>query len=147
MAGWNILALTIAALFLKQVLVVLVQVVDRLRTKTLRHPEDAKLLNASVGDSPLTERAQAVIRNSLENEAFFLFLLFALFSINADGQFRPHYEESEAAVVYASVFVGARYAHALFFLLRVGGLRSLAFTAGLLAAVGVAVQVVIGALA
>ena len=142
MRGWELLALAAAALFFKQVLLVLVQLVGRLKDRSFRHPEDAKMLNASVGDSPLTKRGQDVIDNSLENELIFLILLFGFLSTHKDGEFEPFRSSVRVITTYVQVFVGARYAHALFMLTRVAGLRSVAYAVGLLASIGLAVRIV-----
>ena len=62
-----------------------VQATARMRSKAFRHAEDAKMLNAQVGDPPLAKRGQDVLRNGLENEPIFVLLLWALFEVAGTG--------------------------------------------------------------
>jgi uncharacterized MAPEG superfamily protein len=144
--GWEIFALTAVGLFAKQVVLVTVQAFDRMRTKTFRHPEDAELMNANVGESALTTRAQSAIANSLENEPAFLLILFGFLAIHVDGSFQPHRSAWESAELYAIVFVGARWAHMVLFLLQRAGIRTLAYAVGLLATLGLGVRIVMDVL-
>ncbi len=140
MTGWELFATATAVLFFKHLLTIFVQAGARIKTGRFRHAEDAKMLNAQVGDPPLAERGQELIRNSLENEPVFLLLLFSYFSLNTDADFHVFRDVASAADTYIWVFLGARVVHALLFLRRIGGLRTLAYSVGLLATIGIAVQ-------
>ena len=136
--GLTVLALTVAAVFFKGVALVCVQVVGRLRTKKLAYEEDCKLLPGSTaGDSEGVVRAQHLIRNSLENEPIFLILLTAYIGFHPEG---------DGALIYAGTFLAARVVHAICFLLRLQPIRTLAYSLGLLAAAGLATQLVLDAL-
>jgi uncharacterized MAPEG superfamily protein len=140
MTGWELFTIATVGLFFKHVLTVVAQAGARIRSGRFRHAEDAKLANASQGDPPLAERAQDLIRNSLENEPAFLLVLFAFFALNTDGEFRVSAYSADHAGPYVATFLGARVLHAALFLRRIAGLRTLAYTFGLLATLGLAVQ-------
>jgi len=142
MSGWELFAVTTVSLFFKHVLTVGVQATARVRSGRWRHAEDAKMLKAKAdaGDAPLAERGQDLIRNSLENEPIFLLLLFGFFVVNTNADFQVVEAEARAAVIYVGVFVGARVFHALFFLFRIAGVRTVAWLVGFLATLGVAAQ-------
>lgn len=140
MTGWELFAVASVGLFFKHVLTVCVQAASRIRSGRFRHAEDAKLAKAEEGDPPLAERAQHLIRNSLENEPSFLLVLLAVFALNTDAEFQVTGDQAAAAVPYVATFLGARVLHALLFLKRIAGLRTLAYSVGLLATLGLAVQ-------
>lgn len=140
MTGWELFAVAATTLFFKHVVTVFIQAGARMQTGKFRHPEDAMLLNAQLGDPPMAERGQALIRNSMENEPVFLLLLFCYFSLNTDGNFDVFGQTTRSATTYVQVFIGARVFHALFFLGRKGGWRTAAYGVGLLATIGIAVQ-------
>lgn len=141
MTGWELFAVTTVSLFFKHVLTVTVQATSRFRAKRFRHAEDAKLVKGEAGDTPLAERGQHLIRNSLENEPIFLALLFGYLAVNTDGSFQVLEPVIGTAVIYAAVFLGARVVHGLLMLGRVAGLRTLAYSVGLLATLGLCVQI------
>jgi len=141
MTGWELFAVTAVSLFFKHLLTVAVQATSRFRAKRFRHAEDAKLVKGEAGDTPLAERAQHLIRNSLENEPIFLALLFGYLAVNTSDGFQVMAAATGTAVIYAAVFLGARVLHALLMLRRIAGLRTLVYSVGLLATVGLSAQI------
>jgi uncharacterized MAPEG superfamily protein len=146
MTGWELFTIATVGLFFKHVLTVLLQAGARARSGRFRHAEDAKMLKVEVGDPPLAERGQDLIRNSLENEPAFLLVLFAFFALHTGGDFQVLASEADAAVPYVATFLGARVVHALLFLLRIAGLRTVVYSVGLLATIGLAVQALMAAI-
>jgi len=141
MTGWDLFAVTAVSLFFKHVLTVTVQGISRFRSRRFRHAEDAKLVNGEAGDTPLAERAQHLIRNSLENEPIFLAILFGFLAVNTNSEFQVFATDARAAIPYAATFLGARVVHALLMLFRVAGVRTLAYAVGLFATLGLAAQI------
>lgn len=67
------LLLLVFALSLKFLLLIGLQGIRRMQTRTFRWPEDAAHWSGSVGrEDPLVERAQAALRNDAESQPLFL---------------------------------------------------------------------------
>lgn len=148
MSALQVFATVVLAVLAKQVLTINFQLVGRLRAKRFSYPEDTKFVKGSeAGDPPNVVHAQHLIRNSLENEPVFIFVLFAylLAHMTSMADLGSHDEWVGSAAIYAWTFLGARYVHALSFVMRLQPLRTLAYSVGLLATIGLGVQVVLDA--
>lgn len=148
MTALQVFATAVLAVLLKQVVSITVQGVGRARTKRFAYPEDTKIVPGSeAGDPQNVVRAQHLIRNSLENEPLFLFILLAYSLAHMQSLADLNSQDAwvSTGAVYAWTFIGARYLHGVSFLLRLQPLRSLSYAVGLLAAVGLGVQVALDA--
>ncbi len=135
--GYYALAATVLALQL--VLLALWTGTVRTLRKQYVNPEDAKL-NKAEGvetDNPDVARVRRAHQNALENAVPF-FVVGALYV--ASGATRT------GAAVYFGVFTGVRLLHSLFYLWGKQPWRTLMFAVGVLALIGMSVQVIRAAL-
>ena len=148
MTALQVFATVVVSVVLKQALTITFQLVGRMRAKRFSYPEDTKLIpGAEAGDPPGVVHAQHLIRNSLENEPLFMLVLLTYFLAHMTSLSDLASQDAwvQSASIYAWTFVAARYVHGLSFVLRLQPWRTLSYTAGLLATVGLAVQVVLDA--
>jgi glutathione S-transferase len=130
-------AITVVLLFFKMLANSGVQAYHRLGRKAFVNPEDARFFGAPAPlaqDLPEVQRAAAVWRNDLENIPIFLFLGLIYVLIGGSHAAAPY---------YFGAFVVARYAHMIFYLKAMQPWRFLAFLAGQLACIGLAVQILL----
>ncbi len=106
----------------------------RVKNKTWVNPEDAQLNKGQQADAdhPDVQRVKRAHQNALENAVpfFALGLLYALTGPAAG-----------AAQIYFYVFVAARVLHSIFYLWGRQPFRTMMFAVGVLAMLGMAVQV------
>lgn len=148
MTALQVFATVVVSVVLKQALTIIWQLIGRMRAKRFSYPEDTKLVPGSkAGDPPGVVHAQHLIRNSLENEPLFMFVLLAylLAHMTSLADLTSQNAWVQSASIYAWTFVGARYAHGLSFVMRLQPWRTLSYSVGLLATVGLAVQVILDA--
>jgi glutathione S-transferase len=107
----------------------------RVQRKTWVNPEDAALNKGAQADAdhPDVQRVKRAHQNALENALpfFALGLLYALTNPSPG-----------AAQIYFFTFVGARLLHSVFYLWGKQPFRTLMFATGVLAMLGMAVQVI-----
>lgn len=138
--GWNALALTGVALFLKMFLTAGAQGVVRLRTRTFVNAEDARVFGrttASAADHPIAERAQRALRNDLENIPIFLFLALCYVQLGC---------WPGGVDVYFPLFVLARCGHTLAFVRPTQPLRNRCYLLGQLVNIALCVHLVLAVL-
>lgn len=147
MSALQVFAMVVLSVVLKQLLTILFQLTGRIRANRFSYPEDALTPGSEAGDPPAVVHAQHLIRNSLENEPLFLLVLvtYLLAHMTSMADFASHDAWVETASIYAWTFVGARYVHGLMFVVRKQPWRTLSYTVGLLATLGLAVQVILDA--
>ena len=112
----------------------------RNRTKTLINPEDAALLKGRTTverDPPEVARVLRAHANAMANILPFLVLGFLYVVLGASRT---------GAIVYFGVFTLARYIHSVAYVAAVQPWRTVSFLVGLLAAIGLLVQVTMRAL-
>jgi prostaglandin-E synthase 1 len=112
----------------------------RNRTRTLRNPEDIHLLSGRTiveHDPPEVERVLRAHANSMANVLPFLVLgfLYVLLGAGRTG-----------ALAYFGVFTLARYVYSVAYVARLQPWRTVSFLVGLLASIGLVVQVLLRAL-
>ena len=110
----------------------------RMRADAFISPEDARMFgseNSRVDvDFSIAGRIHHAHRNEIENTP--VFLLLALAFVLAGGS-------AATLSIYGWVFVAARYAHGVFYLVGKQPFRFISFLVGFLAIIGLAVQVVL----
>lgn len=129
-------AAAVLALFLKTVVVISVQGLTRMRTRTFRHAEDAKHWGGTAVDreDDLVARAQHAHRNDGETQPFFL--VFGALYLAAGAT-------PWAACVYFPAYALARVVHTAFLLKPRQPLRNRAFGVGLVITLAVGVHAVV----
>ena len=147
MSALQVFATVVLAVVLKQVLTVGFQLTGRLRANRFSYPEDALRPGSEAGDPPGVVHAQHLIRNSLENEPIFLLMLLTYFLAHMTSLTDLASQDAwvETASIYAWTFVGARYVHGLTFVVRKQPWRTLSYTIGFLATIGLSVQIALDA--
>jgi uncharacterized MAPEG superfamily protein len=124
--GWEAYGLTVVALFLKMLLVVLVQGRIRTRNNAYVPPEDAAYFGKGAApvaeEAPLVRRAQNVLRNDGENVPIFLFLALAYVRLGC---------WEWGVLVYFPLFVLSRVVHTMAYLRPRQPLRNRAYRVGL----------------
>ncbi|MFK8004065.1 MAG: MAPEG family protein [Polyangiales bacterium] len=147
MSALQVFATVVLSIVLKQLLTIGVQLTGRLRSKRFSYPEDALLPGSEAGDAPSVVHAQHLIRNSLENEPLFVLVLltYMLAHMTSLADLGSQGDWVQSASIYAWTFLGARYVHGLTFVMRKQPWRTLSFSVGLLATIGLAVQVILDA--
>jgi uncharacterized MAPEG superfamily protein len=128
------LAATIVALHL--ILLALWTGTVRVFKKAYVNPEDAKLNKADQveADHPDVQRAKRAHQNALENAVPF-FLIGFLFASTGPSK--------QAQLIYFGTFVAARILHSIFYLWGKQPFRTLMFVIGVLATIGMGVQVIL----
>jgi len=112
-----------------------VQGVARTREKKFVNPEDARTLHGdAVADEVATvQRAARAWRNDLENIP--IFLILAWIYVSAGLSTTPF-------VIYCAVFVAARILHTICYLNAIQPLRTISYTVGALAMLGLIVNLI-----
>lgn len=137
MHATSILAYAVAAalLFVKLVVVISVQGLTRMRTRTFQYPEDAGYWGGRDGsEDPVVVRAQRVLRNDSEGQPLFLALGAAYVLAGATPL---------AAPVYFGVYVASRLLHAWFLLRPRQPHRNRAFGVGIVTLSALAIHTVV----
>lgn len=135
---FRIFAALCAVLILKNLGLAVLVATARGLGKAWLNPEDAKLLGGDVRSDDRVERFRRAHANSLENDPLFMMagLLYLLVGAPEWGM-----------QAYGYTYVLARLAHAAFYALGLQPFRTASFLVGLLACVGMAVQVLLKAFA
>jgi len=130
--------LSVLLLFLKTVMTTLVQAKVRLSTRHFQYPEDAACWKGEhvTAEAPLVDRAQRVLRNDSETQAFSLVFGGAYVTLGAWPL---------GAVGYFGVYVLSRLLHAYWFLRPTQPHRNLAFVVGLVSLLTIAVHCLVAA--
>jgi glutathione S-transferase len=130
-------ALTAIVLSLKMSAIGIVQGRARTAAKKFANPEDAKMFGATLVDQevPTVQRASKAWLNDLENIPMFLILalVYAIAGLS-----------STAFAVYCVVFMVARILHTFFYIKAMQPWRTIAFTVGAIAMVGLIIQLFVG---
>jgi uncharacterized MAPEG superfamily protein len=132
----KLFALTSAILAVQLILLAFWTGTARALSKTFVNPEDAPLNKGgsqAESDHPSTQRAKRAHQNALENAVpfFAVGLMYALTSPSQTG-----------AQAYFFTFLGARLLHSVFYLWGKQPFRTMMFSIGALAIIGMAVQVI-----
>jgi uncharacterized MAPEG superfamily protein len=133
-AAFGLYAVSATVLALHLITLALLTGTVRVRTKQWVNPEDAKLSKGETFDAEhsTVARVKRAHVNAIENFVPFL-VVAALYAATAPGR--------AAALAYFGTFVVARLLHSVFYIWGRQPFRTLAFAAGVLAIVGMAVHV------
>ncbi len=131
----KIFALTSAVLVLQLILLALWTGTVRVRHKSWVNPEDAKLNKGTQveSDHPETLRVKRAHQNALENDVPF-FAVGLMYALSAPSE--------RGAQIYFFTFLATRLLHSVFYLSGKQPFRTIMFAAGVLAMIGMAVQVI-----
>jgi glutathione S-transferase len=135
MPGLAPFALTLIALFAKTTLTSMIQVVSRLRSGQFTVPEDAALMGRkpAQAEAALPQRCANVWRNDVENLPLFLALALAYVLLGASR---------ESAQLLFGLYVGARYAHTVAYLVGKQPWRAMFYLAGLVVCWVIAIRII-----
>lgn len=127
MRVWETYSLIVFGLFLKGFVVAGIQGFYRLKHKAFVRPEDAAFFGGgcppATEELPIVTRAQAILRNDLENVPIFLFLLLGYIQL---GCWNP------GVAWYGGLFLFSRLIHTAAYLRPTQPLRHRAYLFGLL---------------
>ena len=138
-AALDVYLLSAAALFFNLVFLVVMIGATRSKAKAFVNPEDAAAFKGKPveQEDPKVTRLLAAHRNALENIPIFLILAYLHVVTGAS---------KASAMAYFITFVASRWLHSLVYIRGLQPWRTLSYTVGLLAMVGIAVRLVIVAL-
>jgi uncharacterized MAPEG superfamily protein len=130
-------ALMAIILSLKMFAIGVVQGLARTSAKKFANPEDAKMFGAELvpQEVPAVQRANNAWRNDLENIPIFLILALVYVIVGLSPR---------AFIVYSVIFTVARILHTIFYLKAMQPWRTIAFTLGAVAMVGLILQLFVG---
>lgn len=129
-------AITAIVLALKMSAISLAQGRARIAAGVFVNPEDAKLFGTTQApeDAPAVQRAARAWRNDLETIPIFLILGWIYVAAGLSAT---------AFVVYCVIFVVARIGHTVCYLNAIQPMRTIAYTVGALATLGLMVHLLI----
>jgi glutathione S-transferase len=132
----RICAITAIVLALKMAAISIVQGRARVSAGIFTNPEDAKAFGGQQGsaEAPIVERANKAWRNDLENIPIFLIIAWIYVAAGLSAG---------AFVIYCIVFMAARIIHTICYLNSIQPGRTVAFTAGALAALALMIHLFI----
>jgi uncharacterized MAPEG superfamily protein len=132
----RIYTITAIVLALKMAAISIVQGRARVSAGIFTNPEDAKAFGGqqASAEAPMVERANKAWRNDLENIPIFLIIAWIYVAAGLSAG---------AFVIYCIVFMAARIIHTICYLNSIQPGRTVAFTAGALAALALMIHLFI----